>query len=73
VKIGDVPGRAGGGSGFVLAVLEEPSTASSESHGLDLEARRDRDRRSKPAVMYTGLFEQIKRLGGAVFCGGEDI
>jgi hypothetical protein len=43
------------------------------SHRLDPEAGKGRDWGREPAVVYTRLFEQVKRPGGAVAGDGEDI
>jgi hypothetical protein len=57
-----------------VAVLEEPFHDGEEaSTGRDPEARKGRSRRKEPRILYTGLFEQIKRPGGAVPGGGEDL
>ena len=43
-----------------------------ESNGRDPEARKGRGGGREPEILYIGLFEQVKRPGGAVPGGGED-
>ena len=56
-----------------MAVLEEPIHCGDQaSTGVDPEARKSRGWGREPGALYIGLFEQVKRPGGAVSGGGED-
>jgi hypothetical protein len=57
-----------------VVVLEEPSHGGEEaSNALDPEAREGRGWGRELVVVYSSPFEQVKRPGGAVLGGGEDI
>jgi hypothetical protein len=57
-----------------VAVLEDPFPGGAREYNRgDLEARKGRGWGTESVAMYTSSFEQVKRPGGAVRGGGEDL